>query len=426
MSTQPPNINERLRQGIEAARTGKEREARAHLIAVLKQDPQNIPAMLWLAFVLPSPQDTIRLLQRVLTLDPANERAKAGIRWARSRLGLPPEEPQPAASNSPLAPASATPTSNPEGLDDSIRSILLSEEVQEKAKKGAFAHRARRTINPFLGMIFIVLALGLAALGLGALVFGPPQTLAAWLPVTTANIPALPAQPAATLEKSMGPVEVLQPALAKSYTFGADTIILPKRPTRVAALAKPTPTPTVAVSSAPAQPEPIMVDPFKLVGPIGPLPFSGEAKVAEGKLQLAYQPSHPAEKWIEVNVTTQRVTAWEGDQAVMSFVASTGLPGTPTVLGQYHIYWKLESTLMTGYNYYLPEVPYTMYFYGGYALHGTYWHSNFGQPMSHGCVNLKTEEAKQLFDWAGPTIPAGQTQVEATADNPGTLVVVHE
>lgn len=81
---------------------------------------------------------------------------------------------------------------------------------------------------------------------------------------------------------------------------------------------------------------------------------------------------------------------------------------------------------MTGYNYYLPDVPYTMYFYGGYGLHGTYWHSNFGQPMSHGCVNLKTEEAKQLFEWAGPVLPAGQTQVEATANNPGTLVVVHE
>jgi lipoprotein-anchoring transpeptidase ErfK/SrfK len=81
---------------------------------------------------------------------------------------------------------------------------------------------------------------------------------------------------------------------------------------------------------------------------------------------------------------------------------------------------------MAGPNYYLPEVPYTMYFYAGYALHGTYWHNNFGQPMSHGCVNLETSQAKQLFDWADPIVPSGQTQVAASANNPGTLVVVHE
>jgi Tfp pilus assembly protein PilF len=77
---QPANITNNLRLGIEAARTGRENEARTHFIAVLKQDPNNIPAMLWLAFVLPAPQDTIRLLKRVLALDPEDERAKAGIR----------------------------------------------------------------------------------------------------------------------------------------------------------------------------------------------------------------------------------------------------------------------------------------------------------------------------------------------------------
>jgi hypothetical protein len=67
-----------------------------------------------------------------------------------------------------------------------------------------------------------------------------------------------------------------------------------------------------------------------------------------------------------------------------------------------------------------------MYFYGGYALHGTYWHNNFGQPMSHGCVNLETGNAQKLFEWAGPVISPGQTQVTATTNNPGTLVVIHQ
>ena len=81
---------------------------------------------------------------------------------------------------------------------------------------------------------------------------------------------------------------------------------------------------------------------------------------------------------------------------------------------------------MTGPGYYLPEVPYTMYFYEGYALHGTYWHNNFGQRMSRGCVNLQTDNAKQLFEWADPIVPPGQIEVVATHENPGTLVVVHE
>lgn len=55
---------------------------------------------------------------------------------------------------------------------------------------------------------------------------------------------------------------------------------------------------------------------------------------------------------------------------------------------------------MTGPGYRLPHVPYVMYFYKGYALHGTYWHNNFGRPMSHGCVNLPTPIAEQLYHWA--------------------------
>lgn len=422
MSAQSLNLTDRLRQGIEAARTGKETEAKTHLIAVLKQDPDNIPALLWLAFVLPAPQDTIRLLQRVLALDPANERAKAGIRWARERLGLPPEEVQPV---SPEPQPAASPDFG--GMNDSIRSTLLSEEVQQKSKKGALAHRARRTINPFIGTILIIIGLGIIGLGINALLFGPPQTLAAWIPAPPADVPAQEAESAAVSQMAIE-ADTPQP-VPQNFTSDSDSIILPQKPAKMA-LTKPhlstEPPQTATLPLAPAKPEPVYVNPLKLVGPIGPMPSAEPAKISTGKLQLAYQPARPDEKWIEVNVTTQKLIAWEGEKPVMFFTVSTGLPGTPTVLGQFNIYWKLESTLMTGYNYYLPDVPYTMYFYGGYGLHGTYWHSNFGQPMSHGCVNLKTEEAKQLFEWADPVLPAGQTQIEATANNPGTLVVVHE
>ncbi len=106
------------------------------------------------------------------------------------------------------------------------------------------------------------------------------------------------------------------------------------------------------------------------------------------------------ERWIDVNLTNQVTYAYEGSQLVNSFLVSTGTWQHPTVTGQYHIYVKYRYTDMSGPGYYLADVPYTMYFYQGYGLHGTYWHSNFGTPMSHGCVNLATENAGWLFNWA--------------------------
>ena len=105
-------------------------------------------------------------------------------------------------------------------------------------------------------------------------------------------------------------------------------------------------------------------------------------------------------RWIDVNLSAQRLTAYEGSTAVRSTLVSTGLPGTPTVTGDFRIYVKYRSAPMSGPGYYLPNVPYVMYFYRGYGLHGTYWHSNFGHPMSHGCVNLPTPEAEWLYGWS--------------------------
>lgn len=112
-----------------------------------------------------------------------------------------------------------------------------------------------------------------------------------------------------------------------------------------------------------------------------------------------------AGKWIDINVSNQTITAYEGSVPVKTVVVSTGLPRTPTVLGTYKILTKYPAVRMTGgtpgIDYYdLPNVPFTMFFFRGYAIHGTYWHNNFGRPMSHGCVNLPTNEAKWFYEWA--------------------------
>jgi LysM repeat protein len=111
-------------------------------------------------------------------------------------------------------------------------------------------------------------------------------------------------------------------------------------------------------------------------------------------------PSTTAGKAIVVSTQQQRIFAYENGQLIHSYLVSTGLPDTPTVLGDYSIYVKYTATDMSGPDYYLPQVPYTMYFYQGYGIHGTYWHNSFGRPMSHGCVNLPTPEAEWFFNWA--------------------------
>jgi lipoprotein-anchoring transpeptidase ErfK/SrfK len=105
-------------------------------------------------------------------------------------------------------------------------------------------------------------------------------------------------------------------------------------------------------------------------------------------------------KSILVSTSAQRIYAYENGQLVRSHLTSTGLPATPTVLGDYKIYVKYLADDMSGPDYFLPQVPYTMYFYQGYGIHGTYWHNSFGRPMSHGCVNLPVSEAEWFFNWA--------------------------
>lgn len=141
-------------------------------------------------------------------------------------------------------------------------------------------------------------------------------------------------------------------------------------------------------------------------------------------------------KRIEIDLTNQRLYAYEGDRQVYNFLISSGKWGrTPT--GVFRIWVKLRYTKMEGGSralrtyYYLPNVPYVMYFHNdaipkwrGYGLHGTYWHDNFGHPMSHGCVNMKTEEVALLYYWAHPELK-GKGSVYANADNLGTQIVIY-
>ncbi|HJZ05638.1 hypothetical protein A2634_05370 [Candidatus Amesbacteria bacterium RIFCSPHIGHO2_01_FULL_48_32] len=136
-------------------------------------------------------------------------------------------------------------------------------------------------------------------------------------------------------------------------------------------------------------------------------------------------------KWIEIDLGRQQLTAHEGDQIAFQSLISSGLWNS-TPVGEYRIWYKVRSTKMEGGSrlngtyYYLPNVPYAMFFRGDFGIHGTYWHSNFGRPMSHGCVNAPTNIAEKLFYWTQPSLPAGKYAVRSSADNPGTRVIIHK
>lgn len=136
-------------------------------------------------------------------------------------------------------------------------------------------------------------------------------------------------------------------------------------------------------------------------------------------------------KWIEIDLANQRLTAHEGDRIFLESAISSGL-WNKTPVGEYTIWYKILSTKMEGGSrlnhtyYYLPNVPYSMFFSGDYGIHGTYWHSDFGRPRSHGCVNAPTNVAEKLFYWTDPQLPEGKKAIRASPDNPGTKVVIHQ
>lgn len=144
------------------------------------------------------------------------------------------------------------------------------------------------------------------------------------------------------------------------------------------------------------------------------------------------------DKRIEIDLTNQRVYAFEGPRKVYDFLVSTG-KWAPTPTGEYAIWSKVRSQKMSGGDralhtyYYLPNVPWVMFFANseigrmrGFSLHGTYWHENFGHPMSHGCINMRISDAQLLYEWANPPVTNPKAwSTLASAESPGTRVVIY-
>lgn len=162
-----------------------------------------------------------------------------------------------------------------------------------------------------------------------------------------------------------------------------------------------------------------------------PVPNKDLAEVLSQQPLAMVLGENSTEKWIDIDLTTQRLTAFEGNNPVYVFKTSTGLPWMPTVTGEFHIWAKVRSQRMSGGSvengtyFNLPNVPFVQYFHGGYGIHGAYWHNDFGKPRSHGCVNLSISDAQTLFNWSTPTLPANLGADYRIGSDVGTRVVVH-
>lgn len=162
--------------------------------------------------------------------------------------------------------------------------------------------------------------------------------------------------------------------------------------------------------------------------------------LAESELARPSQVARPAEvkdgeRWFDVEIATQILTAYVGDRPVFATLVSTGRGREGTDLatpkGIHRIWVKLQSSDMDNLEnldrsetYAIQSVPWVMYFQKGYGLHGTFWHGAFGRVQSHGCVNLSPADAERLFDFAGPRLPSGWTAALPTIYDPGSLVRV--
>ncbi|OGO28176.1 MAG: hypothetical protein A2Z16_08095 [Chloroflexi bacterium RBG_16_54_18] len=302
----------------------------------LRLNPDNEDAWLLLAATA-SPRASLAYLQRLLEINPHNPQAAAAMQWALSRL-----EPEP--------PVEATDT----------------KPVRVRRKNG----------QKHWTVLLLILVCGFGLTCLAALVtqsaLRSPAFQAAWIPAARTWFPS-------TATQELLPANEILSTSVQATAAAQETIGLPFSSITPNSTLIPTVIPTLIPSSLPE----LFTSPTQA-------PPTPEATAA-------VQPPPGAVFWIEVDLSAQRLRAYQGDALINAFIISGGRKPTPTVTGKFRVYVKYRYADMKGRGYYLENVPFVMYFYESYGVHGTYWHNNFGTPMSHGCINLRTEDAAWLY-----------------------------
>ena len=404
------NSPDRMLAAQEAIRAGDKQQARDLLSQELQRDPKNFRAWLWLAGLESSPQaslDYVRQAERLNSRDPGVKKARA---WAEQRL---------ARTQASVATASSETVTTGEDIARSFappsqgtatrRLDALRQEQRAAGDEDTPApRRHKRILIPVVATLAITVVAAallwprLAGQWTPPVIEAPAPAADDSLPPATPTPPASAAQPESDLAViSFVSGQFAPQAIAHAPEVDdrppAETTATPET---LAVHPKPLsrnendPRPTWTLTPSPT---------FTPTATPSPVPtFVHEDRVVGGAARPAGV--GPNERWIDVNLSTQTLVAYEGDRAVFNTRVSSGTWRYPTVTGQFRVWLRYTAQTMDGrrlgYDYYLPNVPYVMYFYRDYALHGTYWHNNFGTPMSHGCVNLPTPAAEWIFNWS--------------------------
>ena len=380
----PNQAQEAIRQAYQALRANNRNEARQFAAEAVRLAPQLEDPWLILA-ALASPQASAQYLKRALQINPASPRARKGMQWAIQRMGSGSsleETPELAAATA--APVAAIPIvpseSNSEPTAPVVVQLLAAPivgptapiPVQALSKAGGPAKRGAVLgwLVPFLVLVCLAGAAWLAWPMMSG-VFA--QSPSAARPVGVLQKPSLTPTATSTSTSTFTSTPTSTPTTTPTATITASPTPLPSLTASVTPKPTKTPLPAPTKTRAPTQPS------------------TGSASV----------PANIAadQRWIDIDISKQRAYAYQGSQLVRSFVVSTGIAAYPTITGQYHVYVRYRYADMAGVGWYLPNVPYVMYFYKGYGLHGTYWHNNFGTPMSHGCINFRIEDAAWVYDF---------------------------
>ena len=376
MNTKFIEAREHIARAREALRRGDKGSARqlGERAALLAPDMED--AWLVLAASDPNPHNALSYARKALELKPDSMRARRGVEWASSRV-------------------------------KQVRNEYALIKTEENNRKATSKNRSNRVYREAIsltqlqtnGRNWLYPALLIAA---GCIVVG----LAALFALTSSPLASIVSNisvPIARQENLWASVEIPKPTItpidvSAFAPLGEDTSA--RAPSDA-----PTSVPTNMPTWVPTEVPTIISEPTETPGTmameiVSDVPTSQYVTPAVGSEQPLYPAEGNGERWIDVNLSEQRVYAYEGDIVVSSFVVSTGVAQTPTVTGNYKIYVRVRVQDMSGPGYYLTDVPYVMFFYGDYGFHGTYWHNNFGTPMSRGCVNLTIPDSEWLYSWA--------------------------
>ncbi len=458
--------------GVVAAIAGKRAAAERLLRASLALEPERAKAWIWLAGIVGNPQQSIQYLEYALELSPGQPHIREGLEWARRRATI-----------------AAICAGEGSAAEGAVMTSAATPELQKRAW-GSYALRAAVAAGAVACASTLYVLMGPSAgfmrgptpdvrlldkstpspTAVAALRSTPTSSWGEQVLADRAAI-ALSTEPVETSE-AITPTSPVQAETSPELPATATPELLALRVTVVFRRTNVVPTITPTASNTPLPPTPeasptaavpptvlAQATPARVAARAVPptvLPQAVAHSAAATQPETVWNATNFRAPWypetnpltsvilpewflvptiaaptakgkvIDVDLSEQMLRAYENGKIFMEVKVSTGLPGTPTVKGSYHIYSKYKSIGMSGPGYMLPNVPYTMFFFDGYSLHGTYWHKNFGHPMSHGCVNMKTEDAKKLFNWVEPKLPKNATTAKANNNTPGTLVVVHE